>query len=60
MNELDLSATWQQSGAFAHRTPVAQVQRPEGLPGEADLNEGGAGHQLLAEDAHVTPALQGP
>ena len=43
-----------------HAWHAAQMKRPEALMRRADLHLRRAGHQLLAEDAHVAPALQRP
>ena len=50
----------QHARALAQLVGVAPIQRPEGLARGAELHERRAGHQLLAEDAHVAPSLQRP
>ncbi len=58
--ELDGSAPGQQARALAQLTAWSRQECPESLPGGPDLHDRRAGHQLLAEDAHVAPALQRP
>ncbi len=55
--QLDFAAPGQQARALAHQLLLAHVQRPESLPGRADLHQRRTGHQLLAENRHIAPAL---
>jgi hypothetical protein len=56
--QLDFAAAGQQPRALSHQLLLAHVQRPERLPGGADLDQRRARHQLLAEHGDVAPALQ--
>jgi hypothetical protein len=58
--ELDRSVSGKQARSLAQLTAGPRQERPERLPGGSDLHDRRAGHQLLAEDAHVAPALQRP
>ena len=57
-DELQGAAARAQARALAHLAVRAQQERPEGLARRPDLDERGTGHQLLAENADVAPALQ--
>ena len=55
-----LARAGEQARALAQRVRARGPQRPERLARGADPHERGARHQLVAEDAHVAPALQRP
>src|SRR5438270_6630587 len=55
-----LPAARQKPRAFPRHRPPAEVSGPEGLPRRTDLDERRACDQLVTEDPHIAPALQGP
>jgi hypothetical protein len=55
-----LTAAGQQARALALEPLAAQVQRPEALAQRSDPYERRARGQLVAEHAHITPALERP
>ena len=56
--EQHLAAAGAQARALAQLVLLAVIQRPEGLLQRPHVHDRRAGHEALAEDPHVAPALQ--
>ena len=57
--QLDGVAVQEHMRALTHAVLAAREHRPEALTGRPELDPGSARHQLVAEDGHIAPALQG-